>query len=334
MAGVHGLQHVERFLAADLTHDDPVRPHTQGVHDQVALPHAALAFDILRTCFEAYDVSLTEHQFGRILDRHDPLGVPDEAGEDVEERRLACTGAARDDDVQPAADCCLQEVEHVLRHRIARDEVLRSEPIGAKAANRHAGAVERERRDDGVHARAVLQTRVHHRARFVDAAADRADDPLDDLHQVPIVLEDDVGLFELAFALHVDLIRPVDENVRDRRVAQQRLERAEAEQLVEHVGHERLALEQAHRSGLLEPFDDDGNDPADFRFGLLALHAREPLQVQAVQQVLMDACLQMLVVLLARVRGTCESRGDSGSGSGCGSNLRYAHGFSCYRFVI
>ena len=37
------------------------------------------------------------------------------------------------------------------------------------------------------------QARVDHRARLVDAAADRADDALDDLHQVPVVLEDDVG---------------------------------------------------------------------------------------------------------------------------------------------
>ena len=59
------------------------------------------------------------------------------------------------------------------------------------------------------------EARVHHRAALVDAPADRADDALDDLHQVPVVLEDDVGLLEHAVALDVHLIVPVDEDVRD-----------------------------------------------------------------------------------------------------------------------
>ena len=63
------------------------------------------------------------------------------------------------------------------------------------------------------------QARVHHRARLVDAAADRADDALDDLHQVRVVLEHDVGLLELAFALDVDLVEAVDQDVGDRRIA-------------------------------------------------------------------------------------------------------------------
>ncbi len=40
MAGVHGLQHVERLSGADLAHDDPVRAHAQRVADQVALGDA------------------------------------------------------------------------------------------------------------------------------------------------------------------------------------------------------------------------------------------------------------------------------------------------------
>ena len=42
VARVHRLQHVERFLAAHLAHDDPVRPHTQAVDQQLPLPHRAL----------------------------------------------------------------------------------------------------------------------------------------------------------------------------------------------------------------------------------------------------------------------------------------------------
>ena len=36
VAGVHGLQHVQRFAAAALADDDAFGPHTQGVAHQVA----------------------------------------------------------------------------------------------------------------------------------------------------------------------------------------------------------------------------------------------------------------------------------------------------------
>ena len=64
-----------------------------------------------------------------------------------------------------------------------------------------------------------------------------------------VVLEHDVGLFELAFTLDEDQIVPIHQDVRHGRVAQQRFERTEAEELVQHVRDERLALEKAERSG-------------------------------------------------------------------------------------
>ena len=50
-------------------------------------------------------------------------------------------------------------------------------------------AVHRQRRNDGVDARAVAQARVHHGRRFVDAAAHLADDLVDDAQQVLVVAE-------------------------------------------------------------------------------------------------------------------------------------------------
>ena len=93
--------------------------------DQLALPHRALAFDVRRPRLEPDDVALPQHQFRGVLDRDDALVVGDEAREDVEQRRLAGAGAARDDDVQPAGDGRLQEVEHRLRQRLALDQVVR-----------------------------------------------------------------------------------------------------------------------------------------------------------------------------------------------------------------
>ena len=75
VAGVHGLQHVERFRTAALADDDPVGPHTQGVAHQVGGRDRALAFDVRRAGFEPHDVVLLQLQFGRVFDRDDAVVV-------------------------------------------------------------------------------------------------------------------------------------------------------------------------------------------------------------------------------------------------------------------
>ena len=80
--------------AAALADDDPLGPHTQGVADQVAGGDRALALDVRRPRLQPDDVVLLQLQFGRVLDRHDPLVVRDEARQRVQQRRLAATGAA------------------------------------------------------------------------------------------------------------------------------------------------------------------------------------------------------------------------------------------------
>ncbi len=73
VAGVHGLDHVERFRAATLADDDPVGPHTKGVFDEVGRGDRASAFDVRRAGFQPDDVILLELEFGGVLDRDDPM---------------------------------------------------------------------------------------------------------------------------------------------------------------------------------------------------------------------------------------------------------------------
>ena len=96
---------------------------------------------------------------------------------------------------------------------------IRSSTVNGDAENFRivmTGPDQRQRRDDRVDAGAVGQAGIDHRARLVDAAADRGDDPVDDAHDVVVVLEDDVGELELAGALDVDLARAVDHDLGDR----------------------------------------------------------------------------------------------------------------------
>ena len=157
MAGVHRLQHVERLLAADLADDDTVRAHTKCVDDQLPLPDGALALDVRRPRLKPDDVTLTQRQFGSILDRDDSLLIGDEARERIQQRGLASAGSAGHDDVQTRRDDALQEIEHRLRQRLAIDQVLGADPVGPEAADGQHRTVERQRRNDRIDARAILQ---------------------------------------------------------------------------------------------------------------------------------------------------------------------------------
>ena len=117
--------------------------------------------------------ALLQPKLGGVLDGDDALVVGDERRERVQQRRLAGAGAAADEDVEPRLHARGQEVQH-LRRRATRWRTRSSglERLGAEAADGEHRAVERERRDDGVDARAVGQARVDHRRRLVDAPAD------------------------------------------------------------------------------------------------------------------------------------------------------------------
>ena len=52
VAGVHGLQHVQRLFAAHLAQDDAVGTHAQGVDHQLALADGALAFQVGRAALQ------------------------------------------------------------------------------------------------------------------------------------------------------------------------------------------------------------------------------------------------------------------------------------------
>ena len=69
MAGVHGLQQVERFGSADFADDDAFRAHTQAVAHQLAHGDLALALDVGRAGFQPHHVRLLQLQVRRRLRR-------------------------------------------------------------------------------------------------------------------------------------------------------------------------------------------------------------------------------------------------------------------------
>ena len=165
--------------------------------------------------------------------------------------------------------------------------------------------------------RAVRQAGVHHRRRFIDAPADLRHDAVDDLQQVVVVAELDVALFHLAAAFDVNLLRPVDEDVADRRVLEQHLQRAEAERLVEHFVDEPLALHAVEQRifRVAQALDDQADFAAE-RVALQVAHAR---QVELIDQLAVDEPFEFFKAL-----GALARRRPAGCRCPCGWSSRRA----------
>ena len=221
----------------------------------------ALAFDIGRAGFQPHDVGLLQLKFGRVFDRDDAVVVRDEARQRVEQRRFTGAGAAGDDDVQVGLHGAFEQHHHFGREALVVQQVFELERVGAEAANGDGRAIQRQRRNDRVHAGAVRQAGVAHRADFVDAPADLRHDAVDDLHQVLVVAELHGGLFQAAAAFDVHVLRAVDHDFADRRLLEQHFERAEAEGFVEHFLDQAIAFVAVEERvlGVAQVFDDEAN---------------------------------------------------------------------------
>ena len=175
-----------------------------------------------------------------------------------------------------------------------RDQVFALQGVAAETADGEQRAVHRHRRNRGVDARAVGQAGVHQRRRFVHAAAHARDHFFDDAQQVRVVLELHRRAVQFAAALHVDQLAAWSPECRETvGILQQRLERTEAEDLVENLFDDPVLFHQAERRLLF--FHQLGDGGADLRAHPLAGHRGQRFQVDPVQQLAVERELQLLV---------------------------------------
>ena len=249
VAGVHSLQHVESLARADLADDDAVGAHAQGITHEVADGNGSPPFEVGRTRLERDDVLLLQAQLGGILDGDDAFALGDERRDDVERRRFTGARAARDEDIDACLDARAQKGRHLLIHRAEGDQIVDGKRSLGEFADGQARADERQRRDDDVDTRAIFETGIDERRGFIDAASERRQDTLDDVHEVCRIMEFHVGQFELAHALDEDLMRPVDHDFGDGIVLAQGFNRAEAQDFVADIGNKPrlLALRDGER---------------------------------------------------------------------------------------
>src|SRR5580704_9311173 len=255
VARVHGWQHVQGFFAANLTHDDAIGTHAQRVDHQLALLHRALALNVGGARFQAHHVILMQLQLGGIFHCYDAFAVGNVRREDVQKCGLTGAGAAGDQNIETRLHAAAQEFQHPGRERAVSQQIVGGQWIAAETPDREARSIDGQRRNDGVHARTVGQAGIDHRRRFVHAATHRGNDAVDDAHEMDVVAELDGGHLQNTFALDVDSLVSVDENIRHRRIGQKRLERSQSEDFIEDFLGQALALLQVHGRGFA---DDQG----------------------------------------------------------------------------
>src|SRR6185437_8431633 len=177
---------------------------------------------------------------------------------------------------------------HLLGERAEAGHVRHRQPPLGELADRHRRAVQAERRDDRVHARAVGQAGVDHGRGLVDAAPDLGHDLVEDPAQVRVVGEAGVGREDPAAALDEDLTVVVHHDLGDGLVLQEPLERAVAGDLVRDLAGEQVAVGTRQRRllGGQRRLDDPAQAAVEGRLVDLAREHRGP---QALDDDLVDA---------------------------------------------
>ncbi len=233
VAGVHRLEHVQRGAVADLADDDAVGPHPQRVADEVADRDLAAPLDVRRPRLQPQHVVLVQLQLGGVLDRDDPLVGRDEAGQHVERRRLAGAGAAADQDVEPAAHAGVRAGRRPAGSSCRTRSGRR--PSYGSAANLRIVSVEPSSAIGGTTALTRLPS--GRRASTIGLASSTRRPTRETILSMTrrrwssSMNAASTGV-DPAEPLDVDPVRAVDHDLGDVRVAQQRLERAVAEDLV------------------------------------------------------------------------------------------------------
>ena len=292
-------QQVEGLAAAHLADHDPVRSHAQGVSKQVANRHLAAPLDALGPTLQTHHVGLTQAELRRVLDRDHAFLGADVGRQRVEQRRLTGPGATRDQDAAPAANRLRQEVAKLGGERPGGDQLIWAGASGGEAADRERRAVDRQRRDDDVDARAVGEPRVDHRAELVDPTAERREDPLDGVAKGTVGLEPDLGRLDPPTPLDVDLVGPVHHHLSDGGVGEHLLERAEADRVPQdQLADPGAAILREHRGMVVD----------DLRHRALELVAARPsrgrLGATALDQALPQVGGERLGIAIGRSHAT------------------------------
>lgn len=254
VAGAHGSDHRDEFVAADLTADDPPGVHPQRVDDKGGQRHLAGSFGIGIAGLHADDLMVTvgkavEGQLVLLLHHYHPFVRVELVGKGPHQGGLAGVDAAGDHDVLAGAHGGSQERQ---QPRVDASQGLQflkpdvGQPVPADAQTRARG-----HGHPCAEPRSVGQPQVEQwscRGELSRALAQIGSERLNDLDQLAVGVRDRGSANEPAAGVgDPHLVAPVDVDVFDLRVADPPLQPPEAEQRREHGGGRGVFLRRCRR---------------------------------------------------------------------------------------
>ncbi len=206
-----------------LADDDPIRPESESGSEELADGDLSHALGVGGMSLET-DPMPGDRELGSIFDGHDSLSCRYQSPKDIEQRRLARAGTARDDD-GPVGDHRLTETLCLLDGgSLALDELVQAAYRLSETANGEHRMVHRGRWDHYVQPASVGEPCSRHRRRSVNSQAQRSQHAINRSHQGTVPRKRHLHRLERTAALHPDLLSTVDQHVRDLRVAEKGLE--------------------------------------------------------------------------------------------------------------
>src|SRR6266481_7311525 len=131
MPGVHGLQQVKGFAAANLSHDYSVRAMAQGGTQKIADGDWRDAVLFLAG-LKADKVGFFDCNFGGVFKQNDAFAVWDKAGQDVKQCCLSGAGAAADENVVVPFDASFQQIGSCFAQGANANQILHRKVPGVE----------------------------------------------------------------------------------------------------------------------------------------------------------------------------------------------------------
>ena len=167
---------------------------------------------------------------------------------------------------------------------------------GTKPANGKQRSIQGHRSDHRIHTTAVPQARIHHWRRFIHAASDPADNPLNDLQQVILVAEPDLRRLQHTAAFDEHRLVTVHQNVRDRGVEHQRFQRSQPKCFVDDLADQTFPFTLIQQVG--PQAAQFLRRAACLQAELLLTHCADDGQIHARDQLAVDVPLDLTVSVI------------------------------------
>ena len=252
-ARVHGDEEVQGLGLADLSDEEAVGAHAQGLLDQAPQADLTDPLEVGRPGLHGHAVPVAQGELEDLFAGDDPLRARDRSGQCPDHRGLAGLGGARDQDVEAGLHRGVQEGGDLAGQRSHTHEVGGAGGTRGVLADVDRPVLGGDGRDDHVESLSPGELGVDEGAGQVQAAPGCPQHPLDQDREV-LALQDRGGQLGASGAGDEDSAGGIDPDLLNGLVIEIALERAQPRHGVEHVS--------ACPLGVDERRDESGVGPA------------------------------------------------------------------------